>query len=127
MASVDSAVMWPNGPNGKIYFFSAGQYYSYDIANEQMDSGDPKPIQGNWPGLTSNIRLDIVNNKMAPGYPLMIQENWSGPRVTGNRFTAGFVWPKPVDGKMKAYYMQYDIEDDKVDPNYPQPMQGWGL
>ena len=51
--SIDAAVMWNNG---KAYFFRGSEYIRYDVANDSVDAGYPKPIAGNWPGLfTSNI------------------------------------------------------------------------
>jgi len=201
MANIDSAILWPNG---KIYFFSGSQYYRYDIANEAVDPGYPRPIQGNWNGLggvsiqgaiVSNgkayffseeqfysydiatdqmdpgyplptklnwigvlsgpqrdyridaavmwpngsvylfqygdyYRCNLSTKRVDPGYPLPIQGNWPGLWATGQSFTAGFVWPKLIDGRQKAYffhhnlYMRYDITNDAVDPGYPQLIQG---
>ena len=49
---IDAAIVWPNG---KAYFFKGDQYvrYTTDPATEGVDSGYPKPVQGNWPGLGS--------------------------------------------------------------------------
>ena len=49
---IDTAVVWPNG---KAYFFKGDSYvrYTIDPANEGVDPGYPKLIQGNWPGLES--------------------------------------------------------------------------
>ena len=73
---------------------------------------------------------DVTTGKMDPGYPFLTQDKWPGLWITGQGFTAAFVWPKPIDGKLKAYffqrglYMRYDIADNRVDPGYPQPIQG---
>ncbi|HWS88934.1 MAG TPA: hemopexin repeat-containing protein [Pyrinomonadaceae bacterium] len=52
-SGINAVVMWPNG---KAYFFKGSEYIRYDVATDKVDSGYPKPISGNWPGLfTSNI------------------------------------------------------------------------
>lgn len=38
----------------KIFFFSKDQYIRYDIDDDEADSGYPKKIRGNWPGLLGN-------------------------------------------------------------------------
>jgi hypothetical protein len=47
-AGIDAAVVWNNG---KAYFFKGAEYIRFDIAADRVDSGYPKPIKGNWPGL----------------------------------------------------------------------------
>lgn len=46
--NLDASVVWNNG---KAYLFKGTLYARYDIALDKMDSGYPKPIAGNWPGL----------------------------------------------------------------------------
>lgn len=47
---IDGAAVWPNG---KAYFFKGDRYvrYTIDPANEGVDPGYPRLIQGNWKGL----------------------------------------------------------------------------
>jgi Hemopexin/Astacin (Peptidase family M12A) len=47
-AGINAAVVWNNG---KAYFFKGSEYIRYDIATGKVDSGYPKAIAGNWPGL----------------------------------------------------------------------------
>ncbi len=55
---VDGAI-W-SGTNQKIYFFKGDEYIRVDPANSwNMDSGYPKPIQGNWPALASSFTAGI--------------------------------------------------------------------
>ncbi|MDD5320391.1 MAG: hemopexin repeat-containing protein [Methylococcales bacterium] len=45
--------MWPNG---NVYFFEGSQYDRYNVAEDKVDAGYPKPIAGNLPGLfTSDL------------------------------------------------------------------------
>ncbi|WP_119270449.1 hemopexin repeat-containing protein [Taklimakanibacter deserti] len=143
-------VVWPN--NGKAYFFVAGKYYRYDIANDRVDEGYPKPIAGNWPGLWTDrvdsgivwpngkayffkdnmyMRYDIATDRVDDGYPKPIAGNWPG--LWGDRIDAAIVWP--TNGKAYFFrdgqYMRYDIAADRVDPGYPLPIAGnwpglWG-
>ncbi len=65
-AGLDGA-LW-SGTNKKIYFFKGSQYIRVDPANSwNVDSGYPKPIQGNWPELatsfTNGIQAALWNGK----------------------------------------------------------------
>jgi hypothetical protein len=65
-AGLDGA-LW-SGTNKKIYFFKGSQYIRVDPANSwNVDSGYPKPIQGNWPELppsfTNGIQASLWNGK----------------------------------------------------------------
>jgi hypothetical protein len=141
-------VVWPNG---KAYFFTAGQYYRYDIATDHVDPGYPKPIAGNWPGLWTDridagvvwpngkayffrdhayMRYDIATDRVDAGYPLPIAANWPG--LGAERIDSCIVWP---NGKAYFFrgtqYWRYDIATDRVDPGYPRPIAGnwpglWG-
>jgi Hemopexin len=103
---VDAVTLWPNG---YAYFFQYDHYFRFDVANNRFDPTNPRPIQGSWPG--------------APG---------GGPALwsTAPYLKGALVWPVPIEGRMKAYffqydyYMRYDIADDHVDPGYPQPVAG---
>src|SRR4051794_4667725 len=145
MLVVDSAVMWPNG---KIYFFSGGQYYRYDVASDRADPGYPRPIVGNWPGLPGHFqgavawpngkayffdrdeyyRYDIATDRVDPGFPLPTRLNWKGILAGPQQdygVNAAVIWPSG-----KAYFFQYDryyrydIATDRVDSGYPAPIAG---
>jgi hypothetical protein len=95
--SVDAAVRWTNG---KAYFFRGTQYLRFDVATDRVDTGFPKSISGNWPGLwTSGIeymilfpstgkayafrgtqyqRYDVSSGAVDLGYPRQIVGRWPG-------------------------------------------------
>jgi hypothetical protein len=145
---IDSCLVWPNG---KAYILSGTEYVRYDIQKDQVDTGYPKPIAGNWPGLwtpagagivwpngkayflrgTEYVRYDIQKDQVDSGYPRPIAGNWPG--LSLKRVDAGLVWPNS-----KAYffglvgngfgkfgniaYIRYDIGQDRQDAGYPQPI-----
>lgn len=96
---VDAVVPWTNG---SVYFFQDDRYY----------------------------RVDPTTKKVDPGYPMPIKDNWPGLWTTGNNIRGGFVWPQLVEGRQVAYffhsafYMRYDIGNNKVDDGYPKPITG---
>jgi Hemopexin len=141
---IDSCLVWPNG---KAYILSGTEYVRYDIQKDQVDSGYPKPIAGNWPGLwtpagagivwpngkayflrgTEYVRYDIIRydigqDRQDAGYPQPIAVNWHGlPSV----INAATVWP---NGKAYFFfgkqYARYDIQKDRVDDGYPAQIAG---
>jgi hypothetical protein len=93
--------------NGRAYLFQHDRYYAFEASGK--DSGT------------------IVTGD--PPYPLMIQDYWPGLWLNGQPYVAGFVWPKPVEGRMKAYffqrslYIRYDIESNQAENGY-RPITG---
>jgi hypothetical protein len=49
---IDDAV---NYGNGKVYFFRGNQYLRLDLGTKRVDSGYPKDIAPNWPGVSGGI------------------------------------------------------------------------
>jgi hypothetical protein len=149
----DGAVAWPNG---KAYFFRQDRYSRFDIAANQTDAGSPFPTFPNWRGIQEGpnrsrevnavviwtngkayffqvdryYRFDIQADQVDVGFPRLIQDGWRGLASSGQPFVAGFVWPKLVEGRQKAYffhrstYYRYDVLNDSVDPGYPKPITG---
>lgn len=97
---VDTAV---NAGNGKAWFFKGSRYARFDFLADQIDSGYPKDIAGNWTGFptswyggidaafcrlngkvfffrgTDYIRFDVRGDKSEPGYPQKISDStWGG-------------------------------------------------
>lgn len=102
-SGVDAA-LWSE-TNQKVYFFKNNEYIRVDPNNSwEVDSGYPKPIEGNWPGFPSNfaegvdgalwsntnqkiyffkgnefIRVDPNNSwNVDSGYPKPITPSWPG-------------------------------------------------
>lgn len=94
------AALWRED-NDKVYFFKGNQYVRFSNVSDGIDSDYPRPISGNWPGLSADfnsgvdaalMRLD--NNKLYffrgsryarfsnvsegidAGYPLFINRAW---------------------------------------------------
>jgi len=110
---IDAAVNWGNG---KAYWFKRDLYIRKTAATESMDSGYPKPITGNWPGVAGTgfehgiddainygndkvywfkgdqyLRMDGATKSADPGYPKPIAGNWPG--VYGSGIGAAVEWP----------------------------------
>src|SRR2546423_11356512 len=85
--------------DGKAYFFRGDQYVRYDIAQDHVDQGYPRPIAGSWPGVFEDgvdaavvwgdgkayffrgdqyVRYDIEQDHADDGYPLPIASCWPG-------------------------------------------------
>ncbi|BBZ34765.1 hemopexin repeat-containing protein [Mycolicibacterium confluentis] len=141
-SGIDSGVLWTNG---KAYYFRGNQYIRYDVVNDRVDAGYPRPIFNNWPGLWAGgidagvvwpngkaylfkgsqyVRYDIAADRVDPGYPKPIAGNWPGmPAAFAQGIDEIVVWP---NGKAYAFkgsqYVRYDIAADRVDPGYPLPI-----
>ncbi|WP_226643138.1 alkaline phosphatase family protein [Microbulbifer variabilis] len=101
-SKIRAALKWPNS---KVYFFlEDGNYLRYDLEDDQLDSGYPKPINDNtWPGLGAYateitaahqwnmfrayfflknqryIRYSITTDQANSGYPRITDDNtWPG-------------------------------------------------
>jgi hypothetical protein len=141
---VDCALVWKND-NGIVYFFKGNQYLMYNWYADQIEAGYPKPIAGNWGGLTAGMdggmvwdygkayffkggqywSFDLTHNQLDLGYPLPIATGWEG------------IWASGIDAAIrwnngKAYffkndeYISYDLAQDKADKTYPRKIKdGW--
>jgi len=94
---IDAAV---NLGKGKVYFFKGGEYLRYDIEENKVDMGYPKPINdATWPGMIWTDGIDDVIN-------------WGNGKLY---FFRG------------DQYIRYDIADDRADGGYPKKInsQTW--
>lgn len=100
-SGLDAAVNGQAGFAGKLYFFKGDQYVRYDWATDKTDPGYPKPIAGNWPGLTAEFAAGV------------------DAAVSGEG---------PFAGKLYLFkgnqYYRYDWAADKADTGYPKPIAG---
>lgn len=130
--------------NEKGYFFKGDEYIRYDIVADEADSGYPKKIAGNWPGLWESdidaivqfpnsdkiyvfkgrryMRYDLGKDKADKGYPQSIARYWRGLEPFSEGVDAAIVSP---DGDKifffkGEYYISFDIEADKADEGYPK-------
>ncbi|MFD3996253.1 hemopexin repeat-containing protein [Streptomyces sp. NPDC058548] len=84
---IDAAVNWGNG---KLYLFKGDSYVRYDITADRVDPGYPRPLAGNWTGLSP----DGVD---AAAYP-------------GGRFAYFF---------RGGQFQRFDVDADRVDASGP--------
>ena len=145
-----------NGPQGKAYIFLRdGTYLRYDIAQDRVDAGYPKPVDDrNWPGLGPYgrmirgalnwsggkiqfflndgrfIRYDVRGDHVDAGYPMIIDRNNLPTLAPYAQKLAGMVnWD---NGKAYMFldngqYLRFDIPEARVDDGYPKPAndQNW--
>ncbi|WP_105101586.1 alkaline phosphatase family protein [Microbulbifer pacificus] len=94
---IRAALKWPNS---KVYFFLAdGSYLRYDMNNDSLDGGYPKPINNStWPGMADYATA------------ITAAHQWSSSRayffLTNQR------------------YIRYSISSDQVDSGYPKSING---
>jgi len=137
------------GPKDKVYFFLAtGQYLRYDVRQDRVDPGYPKPINNvTWPGLEpyasqimaafnwkggkiqfllndgQYIRYDVAADRVDDGYPKAITAgNWPGLAPYAGKITGLINW---VNDKAYVFldtgeYLRYDINSDRMDASYPK-------
>jgi len=124
-------------------FFRDADYVAYSIVLDKTESGFPKPIKGNWPGLPWDrvdtamnwnngklfffngpecVSFDVAQNNADAGYPKAIKTQWPG--VPWDSLGAAVLW-----NNGKAYffkgteYVRFDVSDHKVDAGYPQSIK----
>ena len=141
---------WSGGIQGAlplnqfIYFFRGGEYIRFDMNENRVSPGYPRPIAGFWPGWPASwsdgidgcvrwagniayffkgrnyIRYDLGLDKVTGG-PTEINTAWGNwPAGWATRCNGGGVWP---DGRAylfrDAEYVRYNIAADAVMGGYP--------
>jgi hypothetical protein len=75
---IDAAI---NYGNDHVYWFRGDQYVKIELASKKLVAGYPKPVAGNWPGITTPIDgavewpyavvapggFNVPNNRVLPG------------------------------------------------------------
>lgn len=94
-AYVAAAVLWPDD---KVQFFlNNGTYVRYDLRTERAEEGYPKPINDQtWPGLGPFAQLILAA--------------CNGPNGKAYFFLSN------------GQYVRYSIQQDRIDPGYPKPV-----
>ncbi len=104
-SGIDAAINGQGRFAGKCYLFKGDSYVRYDWASDRTDTGYPKKIAGNWPGLPADfasgidaaingqgrfagkcylfkgdsyVRYDWASDRTDAGYPKKIAGNWPG-------------------------------------------------
>lgn len=98
---IDAGLVWDAN---RAYFFKGAEYIRYNIPEDRVEPGYPKPIKGNWPGLAEVFPEGVdsaidwgngivyffrgnyyvrynksqANEGVESGYPRAITENWPG-------------------------------------------------
>jgi hypothetical protein len=109
---IDAAVNWGNGTS---FLFKGDQYLRYNNVDDKADAGYPKPIAGNWPGISGTgfesgidaainygngfvywfkgdqyIKIQLANKTIEAGYPKPVAGNWPGVTTP---ISAAVEWP----------------------------------
>jgi hypothetical protein len=150
---VIGGIPWPGG-KAQI-FLSNGTYVRYDIANDRVEKGYPKPVTDKtWPGLgrygdflsavclgpagkayffTGDglyLRYDIAGDRVDPGYPKRVDDRtWPGLGREATRIQGAMNWP---GNKIQFFlgggrYARYDLASNRVEQGYPKAVndQTW--
>jgi hypothetical protein len=98
---ITAAINWTGGK--AQFFLSDGTYVRYDMNSDHADAGYPKPVtDSTWPGMGAYGRQIIA---------------------AANSLDGKKAWFFLSNGT----YLRYDIDHDRTDPGYPQPVtnQNW--
>lgn len=136
--------MHPDGD--RAYFFTGDRYVRYNVADDAVDPGYPKPIAGNWPGLFASgidaavswtngttyffrgseyVRFSWADSRVDDGYPMRIADGWPG--IFTSDIDAALMWS---NGQAYFFrggeYVKYDPATDTVAEGYPRAItDGW--
>ena len=134
--------------NGKTYLFMGDQYVRFSDASRGVDSGYPKHIAGNWPGMPDDfnngidaalwresngkiylfkgdqyVRFTVVSRGVDSGYPKHIKGNWPGMPDHFNNGIGAALWSES-NGKTYLFkgdqYVRFSDVSEGVDRRYPK-------
>ncbi|MEM1215100.1 MAG: hemopexin repeat-containing protein [Bacteroidota bacterium] len=99
------AALW-NSKSNKIYFFKGSQYVRINPnASWNVESGYPKPIAGNWPGLPAHFNTGIdaavYNAKNDKVY--LFKDSQYVRIDPDNSWQVDMGYPKPIAGNWSAF------------------------
>lgn len=145
---INAAFKWSNDKG--FFFLNDGTYLRYDMNNDAVDGGYPKPINNNrWPGLEgygdkiiaavkwdqtkvyfflnngTYIRYSITNDSMDSGYPKAINNStWPGVGNYANNITSAVDWSAQYFYIFldNNTYIKYDKYSDSAVSGYPKPV-----
>ncbi|XP_056417549.1 matrix metalloproteinase-18-like [Hyla sarda] len=103
---VDAAVY--DEISAKTYFFVNDQYWSYDEKKQSMDSGFPKKIVDNFPGLTK-IRAAFQKNEFLYLFDGQRQFEFSSAKKRVTRILKNDSWIKCSSSKAKSLKKLFKI------------------
>lgn len=145
-ATPDAVIRWNSS---KAYFFKGDEYVAYDVVNDQVISGYPRKIVGNWAGWPANftnidaalpwsddvcyffkgdeyIAYDIKNDRVSTGYPRKIVSNWSGWPANFVNVDCAVKWNNGYAYIFKGdKYIRYSISSDKFSGGPYSISSGW--
>lgn len=133
-----------------FFLFSQGIYSRFNLVKDATDPGYPRQTNDyNWPGLAAYrhllvasfsqnerfafflmndgryIKYDKSSDKVVDGYPVRITDStWPGLGAYARRIRTAVRWKndKAFIFLTDGTYLRYDLVADRVDDNYPQPI-----
>jgi hypothetical protein len=145
---ITASVRWPG--NKAQFFLDDGTYMRFDMRENEVEPGYPKPINNKtWPGLGAYskqivtafggatnkvfffleggeyVRYDSKEAEVDAGYPKVINDkNWPGLARYRKMIVGALNWP---NNKVQFFltdgtYIRFDMKADSVDEGYPKPV-----
>lgn len=142
------AVDWT--PATAYFFYDTAEYARYDLQHDRTAEGTPTAVNDhNWPGLRhwapqlrggfskdpqvayfflddgTYLRYDKQADRVSPGYPRPVDDHtWPGlgPYARQIRTAVRWTGTKAFIFLDDGRYLRFDLDRDRVDPGYPQPV-----
>ena len=139
--------LWADGIDAVVvpdqrqaYFFRGAEYLRYDLDADRADDGYPRPIEGNWPGLSGPVDAAIAWNSGNFGSgstlpPLRPDERRGrrglpeGPSPTAGPGFSPVASRRRCGGRragllFRRQYVRFDPAAGAADAGYPLPIAG---